>query len=81
MARLIDFNDRPTRSSPLLDGGNGVPARTDSDNRSAYLYEGRGLPWLDPDMYGTDGVEDPSSGEGFQVFSALGTSTTARCRT
>jgi hypothetical protein len=32
-------------------------------------------------MYGTDGVENPSSGEGFQVFSALGTSTTSRCRT
>ncbi len=42
-----------------------------SDNWSAYWYEGPGLGRDQFPVYGTDGVEDPPSGEGFQVFSAL----------
>jgi len=42
-----------------------------SDNWSAYWYEGPSLPGDTLTVYGTDGVEDPPTGEGFQVFSAL----------
>jgi LVIVD repeat len=43
----------------------------DSDNWAAYWYEGPGLGAGKFPVYGTDGVEDPPTGEGFQVFSAL----------
>jgi hypothetical protein len=42
----------------------------DSDNWAAYWYEGPSLPGDTLTIYGTDGVEDPATGEGFQVFSA-----------
>ena len=41
-----------------------------SDNWSAYWYEGPSVPGTALTLYGTDGVEDPPTGEGFQVFSA-----------
>jgi hypothetical protein len=41
-----------------------------ADNWSAYWYEGPALPGDTLTIYGTDGVEDPLTGEGFQVFSA-----------
>jgi LVIVD repeat-containing protein len=41
-----------------------------SDNWSAYWYEGPSLPGDTLTLYGNDGVEDPATGEGFQVFSA-----------
>jgi hypothetical protein len=42
----------------------------DSDNWAAYWYEGPSLPEPSLTIYGTDGVEDPPTGEGFQVFHA-----------
>ena len=42
----------------------------DSDNWAAYWYEGPSLPEPSLTIYGTDGVEDPPTGEGFQVFRA-----------
>jgi hypothetical protein len=42
----------------------------DSDNWAAYWYEGPSLPGDTLTIYGQDGVEDPPTGEGFQVFSA-----------
>jgi hypothetical protein len=44
----------------------------DSDNWAAYWYEGPSLPEPSLTIYGTDGVEDPPTGEGFQVFRAGG---------
>jgi hypothetical protein len=41
------------------------------DNWSAYWYEGPELGADEFPIYGTDGVEDPPTGEGFQVFSVL----------
>lgn len=41
-----------------------------SDNWSAYWYEGPSAGHDSLTIYGTDGVEDPPTGEGFQVFSA-----------
>jgi hypothetical protein len=42
----------------------------DSDNWAGYWYEGPSLPGDTLTIYGQDGVEDPPTGEGFQVFSA-----------
>jgi hypothetical protein len=42
----------------------------DADNWAAYWYEGPSLPEPSLTIYGTDGVEDPPTGEGFQVFRA-----------
>ncbi|MBA2524472.1 MAG: hypothetical protein H0V18_01625 [Pyrinomonadaceae bacterium] len=42
-----------------------------SDNWSAYWYEGPELGDDEFPIYATDGVEDPPTGEGFQVFSVL----------
>jgi hypothetical protein len=42
-----------------------------SDNWAAYWYEGPSLPGSTLTIYGTDGVENPPAGEGFQVFGAL----------
>jgi hypothetical protein len=42
-----------------------------SDNWSAYWYEGPAVSGSALTLYGTDGVENPPVGEGFQVFSAL----------
>ncbi|MBA3263475.1 MAG: hypothetical protein H0T69_13595 [Thermoleophilaceae bacterium] len=47
-----------------------------SDNWSAYWYEGAGLGEGQFPVYATDGVEDPPTGEGFQVFSVLSDVTT-----
>ena len=71
-ADVIDFNDpaHPFEATSY-DGGSGVTSPTDSDNWSAYWYEGPGLPEPSLTMYGTDGVEHPPSGQGFQVFGAL----------
>jgi len=41
-----------------------------SDNWSAYWYQGPSLPGPVVTLYGTDGVEAPATGEGFQVFAA-----------
>ena len=42
----------------------------DSDNWAGYWYEGPSLPESSLTIYGSDGVEDPPTGEGFQVFRA-----------
>jgi hypothetical protein len=47
-----------------------------SDNWSAYWYEGPGLGAGQFPVYGTDGVENPPAGEGFQVFRVLSDVTT-----
>lgn len=68
-ADVIDFNDpRNPVEATFLDAGNG--AALGSDNWAAYWYEGPGLPGSSLTMYGQDGVEDPPSGLGFQVFGA-----------
>jgi hypothetical protein len=41
-----------------------------ADNWAAYWYEGPSLAGSMLTIYGTDGVEDPPTGEGFQVFGA-----------
>ena len=41
-----------------------------SDNWAAYWYEGRSAARNSLTIYGSDGVEDPPTGEGFQVFTA-----------
>ncbi|MGH3646678.1 MAG: hypothetical protein ACRDTM_05840 [Micromonosporaceae bacterium] len=41
---------------------------TGSDNWSAYWYEGPSLPGDSLTIYGTDGVHNPATGRGFQVF-------------
>ena len=68
-ADVVDFND-PTDpfEATFFDAGPG--AETGSDNWSAYWYEGPALPGSTLTMYGQDGVEDPESDLGFQVFSA-----------
>jgi LVIVD repeat len=66
---VIDFTDpfHPTETAYWDDT---------SDNWSAYWYEGPGLGEGQFPVYGTDGVEDPPTGEGFQVFSVLSDVTT-----
>lgn len=62
--------EEPTRpfEATFFDAGNG--ATTGSDNWTAYWYEGPGTGGSTLTMYGQDGVEDPPSGLGSQVFSA-----------
>jgi hypothetical protein len=68
-ASVVDYNDpKNPFESTFFDPGNGAVAGGDS--WSAYWYEGPGLPGSTLTMYGNDGVEDPPSGLGFQVFSA-----------
>jgi hypothetical protein len=43
-----------------------------ADNWSAYWYEGPSLPGDSLTIYGTDGVENPPAGQGFQVFKVDG---------
>jgi hypothetical protein len=43
---------------------------TGSDNWSAYWYEGPALSGDSLTIYGTDGVHNPATGRGFQVFEA-----------
>ena len=62
MARLVPSRRR------FFDAGNGAVGG--SDNWAAYWYEGPGTGRRSLTMYGQDGVEDPPSGLGFQVFSA-----------
>jgi hypothetical protein len=66
---VIDWGDPfDPEEAAVFDLGMDHPA--DSDNWSAYWYEGPSLPERSLTIYGTDGVEDPPSGEGFQVFRA-----------
>ncbi len=68
-ADVVDFNDPENPfEATFFDAGNGAAAG--SDNWAAYWYEGPALPGSTLTMYGQDGVEDPPSGLGFQVFSA-----------
>jgi hypothetical protein len=68
-ADVIDFNDPESPfEATFFDAGNGAAAG--SDNWAAYWYEGPALPDSTLTMYGQDGVEDPPTGLGFQVFSA-----------
>jgi hypothetical protein len=69
-ADVIDFNDPENPfEATFFDAGNGAVAG--SDNWTAYWYEGPGTGGSTLTMYGQDGVEDPPTGLGFQVFSAL----------
>ena len=69
-ADVIDFTDPANPfEATFFDSGNG--AATGADTWSAYWYEGPGLPGPTLTMYGNDGVEDPPTGLGFQVFGAL----------
>jgi hypothetical protein len=66
---VIDWSDPfDPEEVAVFDLGGEHPA--DSDNWSAYWYEGPSLPEPSLTIYGTDGVEDPPTGEGFQVFRA-----------
>jgi hypothetical protein len=66
---VIDWTDPfDPEEAAVFDEGEEHP--DDSDNWSAYWYEGPSLPEPALTIYGTDGVEDPPSGEGFQVFRA-----------
>ena len=60
---IVDFTD-PTAPTEVAYWD------STSDNWSAYWYEGPSVPGTALTLYGTDGVEDPPTGEGFQVFSA-----------
>jgi hypothetical protein len=66
---VIDWSD-PFDPEEVAVFDLGADHPTDSDNWSAYWYEGPALPESSLTIYGTDGVEDPPSGEGFQVFRA-----------
>jgi hypothetical protein len=63
-ADVIDFTDpRSPQEVALYDAK--------SDNWAAYWYEGPSLSEPSLTIYGSDGVENPPAGKGFQVFSAL----------
>ena len=61
---VIDFTD-PTapREVAFYD-------RVNADNWTAYWYEGPALPRRTLTIYGNDGVHDPTTGAGFEVFRA-----------
>ena len=68
---VIDFTDpRNPREVAHYDAGPFGPLG--SDNWSAYWYEGPSLPGPGRSLtiYGTDGVHNPATGRGFQVFRA-----------
>jgi hypothetical protein len=70
-ADVIDFNNPAAPFEATFWDPGPTAAGNGGDNWSAYWYEGPALPGNTLTMYGTDGVEDPPSGQGFQVFSAL----------
>jgi hypothetical protein len=67
---VIDFSD-PTDPQEIAFYDLAPAGPTGSDNWSAYWYEGPGLGSGAFPVYGTDGVHNPATGRGFQVFSAL----------
>jgi hypothetical protein len=66
---VIDWTD-PFHPQEVAFFDLGADHPADSDNWSAYWYEGPSLAEPSLTIYGTDGVEHPPSGEGFQVFRA-----------
>ena len=67
---VIDFSD-PTDPQEIAFYDIAPAGPTGSDNWSAYWYEGPGLASGAFPVYATDGVHNPATGRGFQVFSAL----------
>ena len=59
---VIDFTD-PTKPKEIA-----WYDRINGDNWSAYWYEGPSLPGRTLTLYATDGVHDPTTGAGFEVF-------------
>jgi hypothetical protein len=67
---VIDFSD-PTDPQEIAFYDIAPAGPTGSDNWSAYWYEGPGLGSGVFPVYATDGVHNPATGRGFQVFAAL----------
>jgi len=68
-ADVIDFTD-PANPEEIAFYDAAPAGPTGSDNRSAYWYEGPPLSKDTLTLYGTDGVHNPPTGRGFQVFEA-----------
>ena len=68
-ADVIDFTD-PTQPQEVAFYDAAPAGPTGSDNWSAYWYEGPSLSDATLTLYGTDGVHNPPTGRGFQVFEA-----------
>ena len=66
---VIDFTD-PANPVEVAYYDIAPPGPTGSDNWSAYWYEGPALSGDSLTIYGTDGVHNPATGRGFQVFEA-----------
>ena len=68
-ADVIDFTD-PANPQEIAFYDAAPAGPTGSDNWSAYWYEGPSLSDATLTLYGTDGVHNPPTGRGFQVFEA-----------
>ncbi len=66
---VIDFSD-PSNPTEVAYYDIAPAGPTGSDNWSAYWYEGPSLAGDTLTVYGTDGVHNPATGRGFEVFSA-----------
>jgi len=66
---VIDFTD-PANPQEIAFYDAAPAGATGSDNWSAYWYEGPALSGDTLTLYGTDGVHNPATGKGFQVFRA-----------
>jgi hypothetical protein len=66
---VIDFTN-PANPTEAAFYDKAPPDFGGGDNWSAYWYEGPSLPEKSLTIYGTNGVEDPSLGRGFEVFKA-----------
>lgn len=64
---VVDFTD-PTDPQEVAFYDIAPPGPLGSDNWSAYWYEGPSLPGDSLTIYGSDGVHNPPTGRGFQVF-------------
>ena len=66
---VVDFTD-PANPVEVAYYDVAQACPTGSDNWSAYWYEGPVLERGSLTLYGTDGVSNPATGRGFQVFEA-----------
>ena len=66
---VIDFTN-PRRPVEVAWFDAPPPGPEGSDNWSAYWYEGPALPGASLTIYGNDGVHNPATGKGFEVFRA-----------
>jgi hypothetical protein len=66
---VIDFTN-PANPTEAAFYDKAPPDFGGGDNWSAYWYEGPSLPESSLTIYGTNGVEDPALGRGFEVFKA-----------